>query len=259
MKIGIVGLGFVGKAIEQVHLAKGIPLICRDPFTGRNGSIEELLTCDAIYLSVPSPMGIDGKCDMSILDSVLDDLKQYSGVFISKVTAPPNEYTRLQQKFCNLVYAPEFLTAHNAVNDYLNSPFVIIGGHPQITAKAAPLILSSFPRTPELYECSIEEASLTKYTINSFLASKVVFMNEIYKLAQAANIDYETVSRLVKLDPRLGTSHMTVPGIDGKFGFAGACFPKDTFALDYYANNIGSELTVLRQAIETNKKLRNIE
>lgn len=253
MRIGIVGVGFVGRAILSAY--NGHNVVCRDPKAGYNASIEELLTTDAVFVCVPSPARTDGSCDISILETVLEELQGYTGVIISKVTAPPNQYRRLQQQYPQLVYAPEFLTAVNAVNDYKNSKFLIVGGAPELTARAVEVIISVLPTDIQVKQTDIASASLAKYTINSFLATKVAFMNELYDLAQADNIDYNEVAELVKLDHRIGSSHMRVPGPDGR-GFAGACFPKDTKALAHYAHKAGEDLSILEQAIRSNKFIR---
>ena len=108
----------------------------------------------------------------------------------------------------------------------------------------------------EVKHCSIGEASLAKYTINSFLATKVAFMNELWGIATAFGLDYDTVAEMVKLDPRIGKSHMQVPGPDGLFGFGGACFPKDTSALLKYAESLGQTPMVLDAAVKKNTLLR---
>jgi UDPglucose 6-dehydrogenase len=101
----------------------------------------------------------------------------------------------------------------------------------------------------------IASASLAKYTINCFLASKVAFMNEIYDVAKATGIDYTELSELVTLDQRIGNSHMRVPGPDGR-GFAGGCFPKDTRALVQYARKMGKDMSILEQAIISNNIIK---
>lgn len=260
-KIGIIGLGFVGGAIRNAYEPAGpfLNLICIDPAKGYNNSYSDIKDAVAVFVSVPSPMREDGTCDTSALTNVLENLKSvdYKGVIISKVTAPPLVYASLQESFPNLVHAPEFLTAANADVDYINGEFTIIGGSVKAYVNEAERIIKlGQPNIKSVAKCSIQEASLAKYVINSFLATKVAFMNEVYQLAQAANCDYNTVSRMVTLDNRIGTSHMRVPGPDGSFGFGGACFPKDTAALLKFAESIGVNLNILDAAVKKNILLR---
>jgi UDPglucose 6-dehydrogenase len=261
-KIGIVGLGFVGGAIQHTFdFEAKLILVDNNPARGVH-QFSELEGCTGIFICVPSPQGEDGVCDTSILEDVLAKLKSmnYQGVIISKCTAPPDVYTRLNEEFPNLVHAPEFLTAANAIKDYANGTFAIIGGKVEAYRNEAErLIRLSQTSLTDIHHCSIGEASLAKYTINSFLATKVIFMNEIYQMAQALNLDYENISRMVTSDKRIGKSHMQVPGPDGAFGFGGACFPKDTSALLKIAESLGLTPMVLDAAIRKNTFLRLTE
>jgi len=91
------------------------------------------------------------------------------------------------------------------------------------------------------------------------MSTKVVFMNEIKQLADAANLDYDTIAAMISMDKRIGNSHMQVPGPDGHYGFGGACFPKDTSALLKYADSLGITPMVLDAAIKKNTFLRLTE
>lgn len=260
--IGIIGLGFVGNAINLSFDHAFVNRVLIDPAKGYNSPYIDLKETVGVFVCVPSPMGDDGSCNTSILEGVLDNLKNigYTGVIISKCTAPPTVYTRLQKEFPNLVHVPEFLTAANAFNDYLSGTFAFIGG--EVSAyrnEAERLIRLSQTQLTQVYHCSIAEASLAKYTINSFLATKVVFMNELYQLAKSAGCDYNIVARMVSADERIGRSHMIVPGPDGSFGFGGMCFPKDTAALLKFAESLGQNLNTLEAAVKKNTLLRLTE
>jgi UDPglucose 6-dehydrogenase len=163
----------------------------------------------------------------------------------------------LQFTYHNLVHAPEFLTAANAVSDYVNGIFAIIGG--ETTAyrnEAERIIRLSQPHLTSVTHCSIGEASFAKYTINSFLATKVIFMNEMAKLAAENGCDWNSIRQAVGQDKRLGTSHMQVPGPDGDYGFGGMCFPKDTNAMVKFAEWCEQDLSVLTTAVTKNNKIR---
>jgi UDPglucose 6-dehydrogenase len=264
-RIGIVGLGFVGGAIYSSlnwpDIMGETVLVDNDPTRGKH-PFSELATTDAVFVCVPTPQDDDGTCDTGPLESVLEQLKtlDYHGVVISKCTAPPSTYTRLNDLYPNLVHAPEFLTAANAVEDYANGTFAIIGGRVKAYRDAAEKVIRITQRSlKNVQHCSIAEASLAKYAINCFMSTKVVFMNELYNLANASECNYNTIASMVKMDPRFGTSHMQVPGPDGSMGFGGACFPKDTSALLKYAETIGVDLQVLAAAVKKNTLLRLTE
>ena len=256
--IGIIGLGFVGNAIKT-SLSGQVDLVLIDPAKGFNSTYEDLLRCDGIFVCVPTPEFKNGSCDASALKEVLSKLNEvrYKGVIISKCTATPDIYQELQDEFPNLVHSPEFLTAAHALKDYTSGTFAIIGG--AVTAyrnEAERIIRMSQLELKTVVHCSIQEASFAKYGINSFLATKVIFMNELAKLVNESGADWNVVSRLMKLDNRIGNSHMQVPGSDGKFGFGGMCFPKDTNALIKYASKLGVQLNVLKSAIKKNTLFR---
>lgn len=262
IKIGIIGLGFVGSAVKASYENNDkVQLTLIDPQKGYNSSYEELKDHDAIFVCVPSPQKEDGSCDTSILESVLDKINQtgYNSVIISKVTAPPDYYTNLHKKYENLVHAPEFLTAANATKDYLNGEFLIIGGLYDYNCLAEDIIRIGQTKVTHnnVKFCEIGEASLSKYIINCFLSTKVIFMNEMYQITKKFGFDYDTIIDNITMDKRIGTSHVNVPGPDGYFGFGGYCFPKDTSALLSFAKNYNVDLSVLQSVVDKNKLIRN--
>ena len=109
-----------------------------------------------------------------------------------------------------------------------------------------------------VYKTDLVTASMVKYCINSFLATKVTFMNEMYDVLKAAKgADWNTFSKIIQTDPRIGNTHMKVPGNDGQRGYAGSCFPKDTAALAWFAKEIlNTPFTQLETSIAINEKLR---
>lgn len=256
MKLGIIGFGFVGSAVKNAYDLVGLESIVSDPAKGLNVKDEDLKTCDAIFICVPSPMGSDGQCDTSILESVVDNLKNYQGVIISKVTADPLKYRQLQEKYINLVHAPEFLVAATAKEDYINGEFAIIGGKDEFCKQALDIIRLGQPKIKNYKFCPIQEAALAKYTINSFLATKVMFLNQLMELSNKLEANYNTIEDCIRLDSRIGNSHTAVPGPDGKYGFGGACFPKDTSALNHLAKSLGVDFSILNEVIIANKKIR---
>ena len=260
--IGIVGLGFVGNAIKQsMSWDPNLVLVDTDATRGTH-KFEDLAKTDGVFICVPTPQDADGTCYTDILEDILAKLKtlDYHGVIISKCTAPPDVYERLNDLYPNLVHAPEFLTAANSVADYANGRFSIVGGRVKAYRDAAEKIIRETQHELQgVQHCSIGEAALAKYLINTFLATKVVYMNEIKQLADAAGLNYDRVSRMISFDERIGRSHLQVPGPDGDYGFGGACFPKDTSALSKYAEKMNVQMNVLDAAIKKNLILRLTE
>ncbi len=256
-KIGIIGHGFVGEAITQNIISTFTPIII-DPAKGYTATYYEIKKdCSAVFVCVPSPQGVDGSCDTSIVENVFNQLEGYTGTIISKVTAPPEFYERWNCKLPNLVYVPEFLRAESSLMDFGNTEWIIVGGSVVAYQREAARILKEIqPSIKQVEYCGIGQAAFVKYSINSFLATKVVFMNELNQLAQNHNYDWKHLAYLIKIDRRIGDSHCAVPGSDGQYGFGGACFPKDTEALLKYAEDRGINLNILHSAVKKNTLLR---
>lgn len=260
-KIGIIGLGFVGGAIER-SLEFDRKLVIMDPAKGHNATYKDLMECSGIFVCVPTPQDDDGTCDTSILEGILNDLhsRRYTGVIISKCTAPPDQYEAWNVAHPNLVHAPEFLTAANANDDYAAGKFAFIGGRVPAYIREAERIICMSQRSLEtIVHCTAAEAAMAKYAINTFMATKVVFMNELEALCSKTGVDYKQVAYMAMQDRRIGSSHMQVPGPDGAYGFGGMCFPKDTSALLKYAENSGVVMNVLDAAVKKNTLLRLTE
>jgi UDPglucose 6-dehydrogenase len=250
MKIGIVGLGVVGRAIRSYHEINGDEIIGIDISSSDWILLRE---CDGIYISVPSPSNVDGSCNVEILSGVLSRIYEIVGdlpiPLISKVTAPPEQYSQLSERYWQLVYCPEFLTAENANLDYLTTDYWIIGGE---LGKVAGSIIS---KLDNIVLTDIRTASLYKYLMNSYLAMKVTFMNEFYELAMRHGIEWDEVLRLSEFDSRIGGSHMRVPGRDG-MGWSGTCFPKDLSAIEYEMDRVGIR-GIISEVIRINVLQRN--
>lgn len=257
MNIGIIGHGFVGSAVAAAHKHDQLTIV--DPKLSNSATFEDLDQCDAIYICVPSPLGEDRSCNTAILENVLHELKKsphfFLKVIISKVTAPPSAYLKLQEKYPNLVHSPEFLTAKNAINDYANSKLTVIGGYDIWATTALSVIKQGKSADAEIIT-DIVTAALYKYLANSFLATKVTFMNEFYELARAYGVEWESLSTIASFDDRLGKGHLSVPGPDGKYGWGGMCFPKDIAAICTDASIKNVQFDLIRQVEKLNQRHR---
>jgi UDPglucose 6-dehydrogenase len=257
-KIGIIGYGFVGKAVASSYSKKDV-LISDPAYPEISRSIAELKEqCACIFVCVPTPPNATGECDTRILEKVIVELFGYTGIVIGKSTASPHTYERLASD-CGLKFAhvPEFLVQATAVKDYLHPHKVVIGCDESIRKQVKKFVLTDKVKFKGKVEyCTIAEASFFKYLANTMLAMKVIINNEYKELADALDIDYGTVANIAKTDPRLGTTHWQVPGPDGKAGFGGACFPKDTAALSAIAADADVDMEMLNTAIIRNNSLR---
>lgn len=263
LKMGVIGSGFVGGAVINGFNKPNVDMWIVDP-KKTVVTIQQLVENDPhlVFVCVPTPESKDGSVDVSIVDSVLSDLDKfgYDGIVVIKSTITPDHLTRFDEKYrVRLVYNPEFLTEANAHQDFINPPMQILGGYwNDCEAVERAYVEFSHVKVVPTFKTDIVSASLLKYTINSWLATKVVFMNEINKLHESsgAKTSWEQFTDMLQRDKRVGDSHLRVPGPDGKLGFGGHCFPKDTAGLLSYAKEKDVDLSVLGQAVKKNKIIR---
>ena len=158
-----------------------------------------------------------------------------------------------------ILYNPEFLREKFAEEDFVNSPMVILGGDQKDTAIVKDFYENhSICKTNNFIFTDLKSASLIKYSINSFLANKVIFSTdkEIFDHIES-DIPWDEFTNIISIDKRIGSSHMMVPGHDGKLGFGGACFTKDTAALINYAQLINKNFDLLESTVKINNKIRS--
>lgn len=265
MRIGIIGFGYVGQAIAWAH--RSDDLIIRDPKLEFSAELYKFKDCEAIFVCVPSPpigdLYEDGHCDSSILEQTLKELLfvniNTQIPIICKTTAPPSVYERLQKEYPNIIHCPEFLTAANATTDYANADFCVLGGDVDWAIKSREVIRHGRPMVHDKFTIvPIKVASLFKYMMNSYLATRVTFMNDFKKLADAEGVDWKDLAYLAQHDGRIGYSHFDVPGPDGQYGWGGSCFPKDIAAILNEALDLGTELELLGRVEDINKKHRKL-
>ena len=260
LKIGIVGHGFVGKATDW-GFSENTNKFIVDPKNGTN--IDQLaeFNPELIFVCVPTPMGENGTQDSSIIEAVVQELsaKCRESIIVIKSTVLPSILEKIEKANPKIIYNPEFLREKHANEDFMNSEMIIFGGDKNIASQVSKFYLDhSRCKTKKHIFMDISSASLVKYTINTFLASKVMFFNEMHEVFNKlkSNDSWELFIKTLSLDKRIGESHMNVPGHDAKKGFGGACFPKDTAALLKYAEDIGIELGVLKAVINKNNIIR---
>ena len=158
---------------------------------------------------------------------------------------------------------PEFLTERNWEEDFLNTKIWYIGIPADRDTdewtlqreRIMPLddILFAFCASPWIKLAPATELEFVKYARNCFLAVKVAYFNEIASFATKLELDYDKIRRLVVDDSRIGESHTFVPGPDGKYGFGGACLPKDIKAFDVEFEKAGVDDPILKAAIKRNQ------
>ena len=263
MNIGIIGQGFVGNAIYQ-KLSKYYKVFTYDLNDKLcNSTFDETVSrCKIVFVCLPTPMNQNGSCNLDIIEDVLSQINEYTDterIVVIKSTIIPGATDEFNSKYKNIdiVFNPEFLTEANAVDDFENQSRLLLGGSLKSTTKIKQIFSAVFRKTPRIIKTDAKSAELVKYVTNTFLATKVSFANEIYKLCEKLDLDYDKIIEMATLDPRLGDSHWGVPGPDGDFGYGGHCFPKDLAAIIQMSKEKGSLNHVLKAAQMTNDAVRN--
>jgi UDPglucose 6-dehydrogenase len=264
MNICIVGHGVVGKAVQHGFTNNLTHLYVVDPqYDTYIDSLYDLFKPDIVFICVPTPTTKDG-IDSSIIESVLKEisLREHKPIVVIKSTVTPDVCDKLSSIYSPIVYNPEFLTEANCINDFVNPKFILLGGETRNVLEVAEAYSQYSLCNPcPVYMVDEKTACLIKYTLNSFLATKVVFFNQMYDIYKksGADITWENFIKIISNDDRIGDTHMNVPGKDGMRGFGGMCFPKDTKAIIHYAKTVGAPFSILEEVVDINYKLRDMK
>jgi UDPglucose 6-dehydrogenase len=213
-----------------------------------------------IFLALPTPPGEDGSADLKYILGVADDLgpllKDYA-VIVDKSTVPVGTAEKVSAKIkagtsieFDVVSNPEFLREGVAVDDFMKPDRVVIGTRSDKAKKLLDTLYAPLVRqgNPIIY-MDEKSAELTKYAANSFLATKITFMNEIANMCELLGADVDAVRKGVGTDSRIGKRFLFA-GI----GYGGSCFPKDVQALAMSAEGVNYDFDILKAVMNVNDK-----
>ena len=230
-------------------IANGLQQGLLDFSTDAGGSAS---ASEVVFLCLPTPQGGDGSADLSYVESVARQIgpKLQSGaVVVNKSTVPVGTSVLVAQWLgrddVHVVSNPEFLRQGTALHDFLNPTRIVVGGDND-TAVQKVASLYAAVEAP-LLTMNAASAEALKYAANSFLATKLTFVNAIADICELVGADISDVVRGLGLDPRIGEQFLN-PGP----GWGGSCFPKDTRALVKIAEGNGYDFALLRGVIQTN-------
>ena len=286
MKIGIVGLGYVGlitgvgfaslgnkvfgidvdeKKIEKINNGES-PIYEKDlesklkeikeNFTATT-KIEELRDCEIIFICVGTPSKEDGSIDLKYIKQAAEDISKILDsykVIVVKSTVIPGTTESLIKilgkkvgRDFGLAMNPEFLKEGSALKDFFEPDRIVVGSYDEKTKEILEELYKDF-NCPKIFT-NIKTAEMIKYASNAFLATKISFINEIGNICKKLGIDVYDVAEGMGYDKRIGREFLNA-GI----GFGGSCFPKDVKALIAKAKEIGYDPKLLQEVIEINEK-----
>jgi UDPglucose 6-dehydrogenase len=256
-KIGIVGLGMVGGALQKYFEKKpNYQLFLYDKYK-KIGSMEDVNKADYIYLCVPTPFKGEVGCDTSIVESIIKEIDR-GKVVVIKSTVIPGTTDKLQDLYphIKLMFNPEFLTEATADQD-MEFPDRQIIGYTTISYGKVKEVLLQLPLAPfeRMYPAFIAE--FIKYGGNCWFCHKVAKNNELYDLFRAfggTDEDFLQVVNGMSADKRIDRTHMKIYHKQ-KRGYGGKCLPKDSKALLMLAKKLKVEMPVLSAVDKYNDKL----
>ena len=228
---------------------------------------EAVEDAEIIFLALPTPPGADGSADLKYVLGVADHLgkilKDYK-VIINKSTVPVGTADKVSAAIAknysgeyDVVSNPEFLREGVAVDDFMKPDRVVVGTRSERAKKLMSDLYAPFVRQGNPVIFMDERSSeLTKYAANSFLATKISFMNEIAQLCERMGADVDMVRRGIGSDERIGKRFL-FPGI----GYGGSCFPKDVQALIMSSDEVNYAFEILKavEKVNANQKLHLVE
>ena len=216
---------FIGKYFTEAHWTDENGKFYR---ASDNQEVKPLAKYKLAFIGVPTPMLSSGKCDTSIVEAVV---KRYSPIvdyFCCKSTVEVGTIDYLTTKYgVNICMSPEYVgeTLGHPLTEPSKNTFIILGGEKKVTkvfAEAWTMVTNSYS---SIYQVPGKTAELCKLMENSFIATKVMFLNEFYDLANLIGVDFNELREVFLADPRVGRSHTYV--YENNRGFSGKCLPKD--------------------------------
>nr|WP_321514370.1 UDP-glucose/GDP-mannose dehydrogenase family protein [uncultured Pseudodesulfovibrio sp.] len=230
---------------------------------------EGLAEAEVVFITVGTPCGDDGSCDLSYVDAVAREIGQRMTspkIVVDKSTVPVGTADRVRGIISeelekrgesisfDVVSNPEFLKEGDAVSDFMKPDRVIVGTEDENSAKALQNLYGPFARSREkLIVMGVRSAEMTKYAANCMLATKISFINEVANICERVGANVSEVRAGIGSDSRIGYSFI-YPGV----GYGGSCFPKDVKALIGTAAENGYNAKLIRSVDEVNNDQKHI-
>jgi UDPglucose 6-dehydrogenase len=221
-----------------------------------------LVDAKAVFIAVGTPQDEDGSADLSYVLQATKEIALYSTdqkLIITKSTVPAQTGEKIKallketRKEINFLVAsnPEFLREGCALDDFMNPDRIVIGYDDHQAGKILSEIYNYFP-VDKIFHTNIITAELIKYGSNSFLATKIAFINQLADLCESIGGNIKDLAKAIGMDSRIGEKFLN-PGP----GFGGSCFPKDIMALIKIAKNNHTNLSVVESVVNANNDRKN--
>jgi UDPglucose 6-dehydrogenase len=270
MRVGIIGIGFVGSAIKE-SLEKHLfilnkTLFIYDKYKNDDTyvkNIEEMLDTNILFICLPTPYHEDNEeYDIKSIDLTLDILNNlnYQGICLLKSTVLPNTTKKFADKYqrLKLIHNPEFLSVKTAFDDFHTQTHIVLGLTKNILEEDVNNVKKFYQNyyNDNISIITSTESEIMKLSANSFYAMKIQYFTEIYLLCNKIDCSYNIVKDTLLKNNWINPMHTNIPGSDGKISYGGLCFPKDTNALNKFLEKEKVPHELLNSTINERNKLR---
>ena len=255
MRIGIIGLGVVGSAINTGFERLGHTILIHDIKLKTN--VNDILSCEIVFLCVPTPQGNDGSCDTKIIQGVLQELSvnDFKGIVAIKSTVECG-FTQTaidQYKNLTLCFVPEFLRERCAVDDFIsNHNLLAVGTHDKFVFDKVVEAHGHYPK--DTVRLKPTEAEILKYYNNVFAAYKIIFANIMSEVCTKLDCDYTTVKDAFVKFGRCKDTYLDVN--ENLKGYGGMCLPKDVKAMSKLLEKLDIDFDTFKSVDSDNSKLK---
>jgi len=253
MKIGIVGLGIIGSANKAGFEEVGHTVFVHD--IKLNTTIDVVLDTEIVFVCVPTPSDVNGRCDTNIVDSVIGELieKNYKGAIAVRSTVIPGFTLSMQKKYSNkkICFVPEFVRERCAEFDFLlEHKLLAVGTDDKDVYALVEKAHGLLPRNKVMMQPA--EAEILKYYLNLYAATRVTFANVFFEVCKKFGADYKQVKDAYVKTGRLGDMYLDVR--DDLRGYGGMCLPKDTRAFKKLIEDLELDLDFFATVDKDNSK-----
>ena len=255
MNLGIIGLGVVGNANKVGFEKLGHEVTCHD--IKLTTKLDDVLNTSIVFLCVPTPSKDDGRCDTSIIESVILDLnkKKYKGIIAIRSTVTPGFTQRMidEYKHLKICFVPEFLRERMAVEDFIeNHNILAVGTDDSEIFEKVIEAHGSIPKN--VAQLSPSEAEFLKYFNNVYAALRVTFANVFYEACEKMNCDYSKVKDSYIKTGKALDLYLNVS--EELRGYAGMCLPKDTKSFIHLLKDLNLDFKLIESIDSDNDKLK---
>lgn len=256
MKVGIIGMGPVGRSMRQLFEAD-TEVVEYDKAIHAKYPEKELAECEFAIICVGTPMCDDGTCDISYVEEAISRVP-VERILIKSTVAPGTTDRLVADTGKRICFSPEYIGETAYFYPFWDRgaasiPFFIIGGEAKARQAIIDDVIPILGPEKTYFQCSAIEAEIIKYMENSYLAAKVTFVNEFFEICKAFDADWHTVREGWVLDPRVDKAHTLVFPKDR--GFGGRCLPKDVNAIVEASAEAGYSAEFLKAILDSNRRL----